>query len=247
MIHTKVNHPENQLLNNMGTLAIASSQVYKDIPKSLNHYWIFHRDFVIKGPKLIWNEKKFVVRTWKGGNDRVIIAFRGTDPKLLSNLIADAASVVGTKFVDYNKKKRDASVGIGFYLLYKAFSMALFPYCKQFDRIYITGHSLGAALATLFFYDLRVSRGQEKLSACVFGSPRVGHENWRKSFKKYNSGNEVSFTRWVNNPDPITQIPKGTVTPPTPFFYHVGRPVHFSDGNIFTAHSMDKYKKHSTC
>ena len=70
-------------------------------------------------------------------------------------------------------------------------------------QIVITGHSLGAAqasLASLYFSLLYPS-------SCVycytFGSPRVGHTTFTKLFKK----NIKEHKRFVNEDDPVTMIP----------------------------------------
>jgi hypothetical protein len=64
------------------------------------------------------------------------------------------------------------------------------------DKLYITGHSLGAAMATV-----AASRVQSKVTALVtFGSPRVGDAEFVKSLT-------VTHYRVQNNCDDVTKVP----------------------------------------
>ena len=64
------------------------------------------------------------------------------------------------------------------------------------DNIYVTGHSLGAAMATI-----AASRMQDRVTALVtFGSPRVGNTEFVKSLN-------VEHYRVQNNCDDVTKVP----------------------------------------
>ena len=71
-------------------------------------------------------------------------------------------------------------------------------------RIWLTGHSLGAALATL-----AADRYGNVQGLYTFGSPRVGDRDFKRDFK-------VKAHRIVNNSDIVTKIP------PSGMFRHVG-------------------------
>jgi len=67
---------------------------------------------------------------------------------------------------------------------------------KQIDLLYVTGHSLGAAMATL-----AASRIQKKVIALItFGSPRVGTKEFVNSLN-------VAHYRVQNNCDDVTKVP----------------------------------------
>jgi triacylglycerol lipase len=68
--------------------------------------------------------------------------------------------------------------------------------------LYITGHSLGAALATVATQRLEHNpRIREKIAACyTFGSPRVGNSEYDLEFKS-------PIYRVVNTTDIVTVIP----------------------------------------
>ncbi|KAH6812196.1 alpha/beta-Hydrolases superfamily protein [Perilla frutescens var. frutescens] len=70
--------------------------------------------------------------------------------------------------------------------------------------ITVTGHSLGAALATLTAHDITTTFEQAPLVTVVsFGGPRVGNKSFRSQLEK--SGTKV--LRIVNSDDPITKVP----------------------------------------
>lgn len=68
--------------------------------------------------------------------------------------------------------------------------------------LYVAGHSLGGALATIATRDLKPP---VKIAACyTFGSPRVGNENWINRIKS-------PVYRLVNAADSVTMLPPGSV------------------------------------
>lgn len=71
---------------------------------------------------------------------------------------------------------------------------------KADKPLFITGHSLGGALATVASKKLTFENG---ISACyTFGSPRVGNEDWMQKIK-------TPIYRLVNSADPVTMMPPG--------------------------------------
>ena len=71
-------------------------------------------------------------------------------------------------------------------------------------KIWLTGHSLGAALATL-----AADRYGKAQGLYTFGSPRVGDLDFKKDFN-------VNAYRFVNNSDIVTKVP------PPGIFRHIG-------------------------
>jgi triacylglycerol lipase len=79
-------------------------------------------------------------------------------------------------------------------------------------NLWITGHSLGGAMATLIARRCAVNdelRTPEALF--TYGSPRVGNKAYIKSFD-----NLIVHHRWVNDGDIVTKVPF------PPFYYHCG-------------------------
>tara|TARA_B100000212_G_scaffold31527_1_gene20609 strand:- start:441 stop:863 length:423 start_codon:yes stop_codon:yes gene_type:complete len=84
-------------------------------------------------------------------------------------------------------------------------------------QIYITGHSLGAALATLVAGRLN----NPDVVLYTFGSPRVGNGKWNKcqKFKHY---------RFRNNNDLVTRIPPAWLG-----FKHNGKFMYFNSNGDY--------------
>lgn len=78
--------------------------------------------------------------------------------------------------------------------------------------IYITGHSLGGALATLFAYELSTTYPGLKMNVITFGSPRVGNKDFMDDFEFHRN---IKCYRVKNSRDYITMVPKY-------HYYHVG-------------------------
>lgn len=69
--------------------------------------------------------------------------------------------------------------------------------------IYITGHSLGGALSTLFGYMLS-NEIDNQITVVSFASPRVGNYKWKQAF---NAKNNLTHYRITNNRDIVTAFP----------------------------------------
>lgn len=100
----------------------------------------------------------------------------------------------------------------------------------------LTGHSLGAGLASIFALYL-FNLGFKIECVYTYGSPRVGNSEWAEKFK--NSG--IQYYRVVNGNDIVPTIPKL-------FFYHVGEEVHINKRgwlswlhNNFLDHKLENY------
>jgi triacylglycerol lipase len=90
--------------------------------------------------------------------------------------------------------------------------------------IYVGGHSLGAAIATLAVPDIEMKMNMKVASAYTFGSPRVGDDAFAKA---YNAKFGARSFRIVNTSDIVTAIPF-----PAPimgkiggYFSHVDTPI----------------------
>lgn len=86
--------------------------------------------------------------------------------------------------------------------------------------VLITGHSLGGALATLCFLDLRETLGVGVSFAplYIYGSPRVGNS----AFATYSASRGVPVFRVVHHRDPVPHLPFeswGYVHPPREVFF----------------------------
>lgn len=128
---------------------------------------------------VVWNKEEFV------------ICFRGTEPDEFSdikadlNAIPDRAQAGGWVHNGFQEEVNKVWDELQF----------LFKYAEG-KRFYITGHSLGGAMATI-----AASRLQDKVDCLyTYGSPRVGT-------KKYVQSVHVKHYRHVNNNDVVPRVP----------------------------------------
>lgn len=130
-------------------------------------------------------------------NDQfAVLAFRGTETTKLKDVRTD---VMASK-----KSVLDGKVHSGFRIAYESVAQEIEEELLKLGDIpiYITGHSLGAALATIATQRLEHNpRIREKIAACyTFGSPRVGNSEYDREFKS-------PIYRVVNTTDIVTVIP----------------------------------------
>ena len=123
--------------------------------------------------------------------DNIVVAFRGTEPTEFSDVKADLLAFK-------RKSKTEGKVHMGFKLeLRKLWSdiEALLQKSKG-KKLWITGHSLGGAMATLC-----ASRLEEKNPILfTYGSPRVGG-------KEFCANMDVEHYRFQNNNDVVPSVP----------------------------------------
>ena len=139
--------------------------------------------------------------------DAAIVAFRGTQPDQWSDIFDDAVAVL----VPWHK---GTAVHAGFKLALERVWPKLEPLLTELvkkRRVWFTGHSLGAALATL-----AADRCPAAAGVLTVGSPRVGDPHFSDQF---NARFTARAFRYVNNTDVVTHVP-----PPLPLPYkHVGQ------------------------
>ena len=123
------------------------------------------------------------------GADTHVLSFRGTEVTQKSDVLADLKA-------GKNVEACGGKVHVGFKgeinKVWPAITIAL----TKIDAVYVTGHSLGAAMATI-----AASRMQSKVTALVtFGSPRAGNQEFVNSLS-------VTHYRVQNNCDDVTKVP----------------------------------------
>lgn len=128
----------------------------------------------------------------------VVIAFRGTDETCdwwnnLNRRLVDSPRFVRGKI---HRGFRDA--------FFRSYDW-LRAMARQIGerRVYVTGHSLGGALATLASYVLAL-RSIRVAGVHTFGSPRVGDAQFARVYERVLGG--LTY-RWRNNNDAVTRLP----------------------------------------
>ena len=141
-----------------------------------------------------------LVYTTSFSNGNLYISFKGTSN--LSDVISDI------KFIRVDDKYNiPGKMHKGFHdlVLTKGTPEKLLEIIRGFkdvDKIYITGHSLGGACATIFYTYLENFLPNKEKFLVTFGSPRVGDLEFSESVDSENS------IRYVNGDDLVTSIPK---------------------------------------
>jgi triacylglycerol lipase len=171
-------------------------------------------------------------------NGEIFIIFRGTQhPKeWIRNLNMDVVPYLHPGF---------GNVHDGFIRSYVVVSKVIqesLVHLKQRMKLFIAGHSLGGALATLSVPDIAISTPFKTPTLYTFGSPRVGDKEFGTA---YNQQFARRTFRIVNTSDIVPSIPL-----PVPlagifggYFTHVDTPVDFTvqKDDLEENHSMETY------
>ncbi|XWS13547.1 hypothetical protein CRYUN_Cryun36dG0046100 [Craigia yunnanensis] len=193
------------------------------------------------------------VAIWRdSARRRLVIAFRGTEQTRWKDLRTDLMLVpaglnperIGGDF------KQEVQVHSGFLSAYDSVRIRIISLIKasigyideiteplQRWQVYVTGHSLGGALATLLALELSSSqlakRGAISVTMYNFGSPRVGN---RRFAEVYNEKVKDSW-RIVNHRDIIPTVPR------LMGYCHVAQPVYLASGELRDAlENMELWK-----
>lgn len=122
--------------------------------------------------------------------DTHVLSFRGTQVTQLSDVVADIR-------IFKHKESTGGRVHVGFKTeVDKLWDLITNELQKIEGDLCVTGHSLGAAMATI-----AAGRLQNKVKTLItFGSPRVGNRKFVKSV-------QVEHFRVQNNNDDVTKVP----------------------------------------
>jgi len=120
--------------------------------------------------------------------DRIVVAFRGTEPGEISDVLADLEATHTNGFhtgflEEYNKLEADVHSKVS---KLKA---------RNKRPVFVTGHSLGAAIASIFCFHY-----PEAIALYTYGCPR--NASWKKSKEL-----QVPHYRCVNNNDIVPKVP----------------------------------------
>ena len=188
--------------------ALASQLIYQR-PAAVKHVaetWQFESCEVLDKK----DTQAFVAHNGQG----VIISFRGTES--LGDWITNLTVIPTTQ--SYGRVHK------GFHAAYMIVHQEILSHLRNIDAqnrtIWITGHSLGGALASIAAAELTAAMS---ITGCyTFGQPRLGNRAFRDFIDTSLDGN---FFRFVNDDDVVPRIPPG--------FGHVGRVFQFDrHGNL---------------
>ena len=194
-------------LENAISLAKASNLVYEDWDN-------VDTEVKVAGYKQFKYFDKAGTQAFVAANDKnIIVAFRGTEADKIEDIITDLkVTLTETKF---------GKIHTGFY---EAVQLVIDDICatvKEFrtdnQNLWVTGHSLGAALATLgtaFLQDAKIHVN----GLYTYGQPRVGDNDFAA---KFNIRFKSRTFRVVNNCDIVTRVPMRSIG-----YSHVGTHVY---------------------
>lgn len=168
------------LMAKLASNAYLDGKDAKPIYKKLGYT---HKFFDVDGAQChaVWNKEEY------------ILCFRGTEPDELSDVLADLNAIPRGSMTH-------GWVHSGFRNELDKLWEQLVEHINthQKKKLYVTGHSLGAAMATIATSRIEEFRSVEQLT--TFGSPRVGTRGFVKHIK-------TPHKRVVNNNDIVTKVP----------------------------------------
>jgi triacylglycerol lipase len=173
-----------------------------------------------------------------------VLAFRGTDD--FPDDIAD---------IRYNQAPYpfDSNAGlthIGFTQVYESCRAAVIAAVTALPAgimLYITGHSLGAAVATLAALDVAVNTPFKQPIIYTIASPRAGDPSFANRFDSTLVTSTICSWRVVNMFDLVPLLPPRDIFDPldnkTYFYQHVTDfvPVAFFKGGAIANHRLENY------
>lgn len=153
-----------------------------------------------------------------GNDDLLMLAFRGTGGNIRDWMTDLDIELVGGP---------GGRVHEGFLTALSAVWRDIWRFISQQRHrraLWVTGHSLGAALATLAVAKLRLERDEPVNGLYTFGQPRTGDREFAKNF---DADFEKQTFRYVNNNDIVPRVPFRAMS-----YSHIGTFQYFdADGN----------------
>jgi len=184
----------------------ASTLVYADPPIAIEKF-----KQTAGFTEVIYLEEK-VTQCFVASNDKfAIVAFRGSEARLRKG-DSNPGYIYADWLANFNFLPEEWDHGGK---VHRGFKAALSEVWNELEdhltklqknnlKIWVTGHSLGAALATLAAHRYGNVQG-----LYTFGSPRVGDQDFKNDFN-------VNAYRFANNSDIVTKVP------PSNMYRHVG-------------------------
>eukprot|EP00668_Euglena_longa_P012500 GGOE01014955.1.p1 GENE.GGOE01014955.1~~GGOE01014955.1.p1 ORF type:complete len:1132 (+),score=268.54 GGOE01014955.1:77-3472(+) len=197
--------------------------------------------------------------------DHVGVSFRGTaNTENIRTDLKAWMTMYREMVADQSRARRCLSsffiprVHKGFYAAWKALRVEMLQkLAEAVDesgtcKIYISGHSLGGAIATLAAYEVSRAYPDHQVVLYTFGSPRVGNVEFCRYFDKQ----VPCMWRIENEKDVVPTVP-----PTTAFYHHAGKLVridgdgllilqpsyleslHYSRTDRLASHHLSRYRK----
>lgn len=192
----------------------------------------------IKPEYIVENNGARAIQGFDSKTNSIFTAFRGS-----SNIQNWIDNIQIARISPYN----DSSIEVekGFYKAYNYLkpdlinNMGTLSKKYETNKISITGHSLGAAEATLFAYDILNDFTNYKILYFYnFGSPRVGNPAFVKSFSSFS----VPSFRVTHYFDIVPHVPEEFLG-----YLHISNEIWYNEENSKYKICNDNNKEDSTC
>ena len=157
------------------------------------------------------------------GHGATIVAFAGTDPVVLANWLTDFDAHIGNAQTADGYRIAAAAVADQVKKAVSAPALAN-------NKIFVTGHSLGGALAALSAHEI-LGKGAEVTAVYTFGMPRAGSPDFAAT--QYDPSLGSRTYRLAQGQDLVP-----TVAPAEIGFHHLGRYLHCDRGGRFDAGAL---------
>jgi hypothetical protein len=153
-----------------------------------------------------------------GKGEALILAFAGTDPLNLLNWVSNF--YLGEPTADAHAGFLDAAAAV-----WPQIGTAIEMCMLERRPLFVTGHSLGAAIALATMDRARAEKGLDTAQVFVFGAPRVGRADF---VARYNAAFGPTTYRLVHGRDIVPTLPPSELG-----FRHVGRYLSCGTGTKF--------------
>jgi triacylglycerol lipase len=151
----------------------------------------------------------------------IVVAFRGTQPDKLMDWMSD----LDTLFVNGPFGRVHNGFNLALSRVWEELNATVAQLQDQGQSLWLTGHSLGAALATLATARWR-EQDKPVHGLYHFGSPRVGDRVFERNFDQDFAARNFRF---VNNADLVTRVPLRAMG-----YSHPGTMLYFTDKGELT-------------
>ena len=153
--------------------------------------------------------------------EAIVVSFRGTDPADIQNWALNLDAIQEKPYKDMPT----VAVHSGFYKAYQVLKGGVMVSVNTLagevgagKGLLLTGHSLGASMASLLALDLVREYGFKNVTVMHFGSPRTGNYNFH-----------FAMTQHVKNVWRVTHADDLVAHVPTEFmgYYHISNEIYF--------------------
>lgn len=189
------------------------------------------------------NTQGFILRC----RTAIILAFRGTETGDTGNMVADINTDTNIHFRAMQLLGKSVLVHTGFHSSLLSVIQTVDELRGSQQELWVTGHSLGGALATLAAAHLADS-GRKPDLVCTFGCPRVGDADFQSVFNgafDVSSATKCRAFAFVNNNDVVPTVPtfatESWIPPVIRRYYNVGRLMYINSNHIVIEDPSDVY------